>query len=522
MFGFFSNIFKKSTPPAVKDDGKYTVAMPSRQSVLNNTNKTPETTKPSIKPRISNLIDVIKDYDWTYSKNKISKINEIPYVEVREFKMAGNSYMSSLMTSALLFPDIVASTVDKNSAAGAFSNTLKESFADNKFAEFMKNVGNKTSDVLNKLETGAKKASNFVAEQMKAADKTAECWSSDDLRDKYAYLYIRKETGTVYKFPYFDNSFFSFSNSFEETYNSGNSILDKIASRMGEVTKNIQDVASMGIALTEPGMYVQRPKFYDFKSSGISVDVEFYLYNTLTEGSYSKNLELLTKLIIQNTPHRHNRILVDPPCIYELTVPGRGFYPYAYISELRIDHAGTKRMLKNGNGKDTIVPDAYQVKIKFESLVSEVNNFIIPEMGSAGIDVSKRYGVGDLINEANGANQNQTRVENFNPANPSSNQPKEQEQITAPANNGQSEQTNPTPNVPKSSAVFDQQAQTTQTPNTPQPYQSETQRRIAAAEALAAGRNPEPRYAANDSSPAAQRYHANQKKIEAATRLANQ
>ena len=113
-------------------------------------------------------------------------------------------------------------------------------------------------------------------------------------------------------------------------------------------------------------------------------------------------------------------------------------------------------------------------------------------------------------------------MENFNPANPSSNQPKEQEQITAPANNGQSEQTNPTPNVPKSSAVFDQQAQTTQTPNTPQPYQSETQRRIAAAEALAAGRNPEPRYAANDSSPAAQRYHANQKKIEAATRLANQ
>lgn len=507
MFGFLSNIFKKSTPPAVKDDGKYTVAMPSRQSVLNNTNKNSETTKPSIKPRISNLIDVIKDYDWTYSKNKIAKISEIPYVEVREFKMAGNSYMSSLMTSALLFPDIVASTVDKNSAAGAFTNTLKESFADNKFAEFMKNVGNKTSDVLNKLETGAKKASNFVTEQMKAVDKTAECWSSDDLRDKYAYLYIRKETGTVYKFPYFDNSFFSFSNSFEETYNSGNGILDKIASVMGDVTKEIQDVASMGIALTEPGMYVQRPKFYDFKSSGISVDVEFYLYNTLTEDSYRKNLELLTKLIIQNTPHRHNRILVDPPCIYELTVPGRGFYPYAYISELRIDHAGTKRMLKNSNGKDTIVPDAYQVKIKFESLVSEVNNFIIPEMGSAGIDVSKRYGVGDLINEAK---QNETRVK-LDPSNPQSNNaPKEPEQI------------NQTPNVPKTSAEFEQQIPTIQAPNITQPYQSETQRRIAAAEALAEGRNPEPRYAASDSSPAAQRYHTNMKKIEAAERLSNQ
>jgi len=508
MANFLSNLFKKSAPPVVKDDGKYAVSMPSRQSVVNKSNKSAEKTKPSIKPRKENRIDIVKDYDWTYSRNKIAKINEIPYVEVREFKMAGNSYMSSLMTSALLFPDIVASTVDKSSAAGAFTNTLKESFADNKFAEFMKNIGNKTSNVLNKLEEGAKKASNFVAEQMKAADKTADSWTSDDLRDKYAYLYIRKETGTVYKFPYFNNSFFNFGNSFEETYNSGNKILDKIAGGMGEVTENIQDVASMGIALTEPGMYVQRPKFYDFKGSGISVDIEFYLYNTLTMDSYKKNLEFLTKLIIQNTPHRHNRILVDPPCIYELTVPGRGFYPYAYIENLSIDHAGTKRILKNSNGKDAVIPDAYQVKIKFTSLVSEVNNFIIPEMGSAGIDVSKRYGVGELINEANqNENQNQTRVENFNPANPTNNLPKESDQNRS---------------VPKASAVNDQQAQKNETPNLEKPYQSETQRRIAAAQALSEGRNPEPRYASNDSSPAAQQYHANMKKIEAAKRLSNQ
>jgi hypothetical protein len=494
MANFLSNLFKKSSPPVVKDDGKYAVAMPSRQSVVNKSNKSAEKTKPSIKPRIENRIDVIKDYDWTYSRNKIAKISEIPYVEVREFKMAGNSYMSSLMTSALLFPDIVASTVDKSSAAGAFTNTLKESFADNKFAEFMKNIGNKTSDVLSGLEKGAKKASNFIAEQMKAVDKTADSWTSDDLRDKYAYLYIRKETGTLYKFPYFNNSFFNFGNSFEETYNSGNDILDNIASGMGDVTKEIQDVASMGIALTEPGMYVQRPKFYDFKGSGISVDIEFYLYNTLTMDSYKKNLELLTKLIIQNTPHRHNRILVDPPCIYELTVPGRGFYPYAYIENLSIEHAGTKRILKNSNGRDAVIPDAYQVKIKFTSLVSEVNNFIIPEMGSAGIDVSKRYGVGELINEANEntANENQTRVK-LDPSNTNSNVPKEPESNTK----------NPTPNIT-------------------QPYQSETQRRIAAAQALSEGRNPEPRYAANDTSPAAQQYHSNMKKIEAAKRLSNQ
>jgi hypothetical protein len=289
----------------------------------------------------------------------------------------------------------------------------------------MKNIGNKTSDVLSTLEKGAKKASNFVVEQMKAADNTAGHWISEDLIKNYSYLYIRKETGTLYKFPYFDNSFFQFSNSFEETYSKGNSIFDDLSKGVGGVTEEIQNYATLGLALTEPGMYVQRPKFYNFESSGITVDIEFYLYNTLTMDSYKKNLDLLTKLIIQNTPHRRNRILVEPACIYELTVPGRGFYPYAYISELRIDHAGTKRILKNANGRDAIIPDAYQVKITFTSLVSEVNNFIIPEMGSAGIDVSKKYDyvVTDLIKGfiENAANENQTRVK-LDPSNTKSNQ----------------------------------------------------------------------------------------------------
>jgi hypothetical protein len=84
--------------------------------------------------------------------------------------------------------------------------------------------------------------------------------------------------------------------------------------------------------------------------------------------------------------------LVDPPCIYELTVPGRIFYPYACIDEFTVKHVGTKRILKNKQGKDVSVPDAYQIEIKFKSLTMEVNNFIVPQMGSSGIDVSKRYG----------------------------------------------------------------------------------------------------------------------------------
>jgi hypothetical protein len=82
-------------------------------------------------------------------------------------------------------------------------------------------------------------------------------------------------------------------------------------------------------------------------------------------------------------------------------------------------------LIHDADRRDAIIPDAYQVKITFTSLVSEVNNFIIPEMGSAGIDVSKKYDyvVTDLIKGfiENAANENQTRVK-LDPSNTKSNQ----------------------------------------------------------------------------------------------------
>ena len=51
------------------------------------------------------------------------------------------------------------------------------------------------------------------------------------------------------------------------------------------------------------------------------------------------------------------------------------------------------------------------------------------------------------------------------------------------------------------------------------PKQTETQRRIAAAEKLSKGEEPAPRYKTSDQSPAAKKYRENMKKIEAAERL---
>ena len=387
---------------STKTETNYTQVQDLTQLSDTKVNSSNQNIKPATK-KTSNveIIDIIKDYDWTYSSKSLSKNQDIPYVHIKEFKMLGNSYMSSLMTSSLLFPDIAKSATDANSPAANFFQKIKDSYKDNKFGKFMSSVGNTGSDIVNKLEETANKASNWQKTQMEGIDKTSSEWGSgkQDLIDNYSYLYLRKSTNTEYRFPYFENDYINISNTFDDSYQNGNAIANALFDETMKWMGEAETIASSVVALSEPGMFVQRPKFYSFGGDGYDIKVNFYLFNTLNQDSYLKNVQLLTKLIIQNTPHRHNRLLVDPVCLYELTVPGRGFYPYTFISNLNVSHVGTKRMLPGPNGNQIIVPDAFKVELSFKSLTSEVNNFIIPEMGTAGIDVTQKYGLGNIIKD---------------------------------------------------------------------------------------------------------------------------
>lgn len=377
-----------STLSEQKENSNYQASQSTSQ-IVNNAGSTGQSgIKNFPKAQQKEAIDVIQDYDWTHSTNKILKTDEVPYIYVKEFKMAGNSYISSLMTSALLFPDLADSNVGAGAPFETFWGKIKGSFKDNKFAEF---ISSNAQDVTQKLSEKVTPYTNWIADQVKGIDQTAEAWNNKDLHDKYAYLYIRKPTGTSYYFPYFENDYVSIRNGFEDSYESKNPFTKALAN-LSDLASSTAEYANMAAA-TEPGTFIQRPKFYNFSNTGNSIKTSFYLFNTLNENSYVKNMNLINKLVIQNTPHRHNRILVDPPCIYELTVPGRGFYPYAFISNLSVEFIGTRRMITSDRGNKVIVPDAFKVTLEFTSLTMEVNNFIIPEMGDAGIDVSQRNGL---------------------------------------------------------------------------------------------------------------------------------
>ena len=147
------------------DSNNYKSSQSTTQGVSNGSNQTSTGIRSFPRETTSVAIDVIKDYDWTHSTNKIRKTDEVPYLYAKEFKMAGNSYISSLMTSALLFPDLADSNVGAEGPFNSFWEKIKGSFKDNKFAEF---ISSNASDVTQKLSEKVTPYINWVADQVKA------------------------------------------------------------------------------------------------------------------------------------------------------------------------------------------------------------------------------------------------------------------------------------------------------------------------------------------------------------------
>ena len=338
----------------------------------------------------TNSFDVMQDYDWTLSRNKTILRREIPFITMREFKIATSNALNSLFSTLASVPAMIEENQRNfNSAANAVGAAVKtvdgltggnlNKLVDTSIAQQGLGKVNELmgSEAVTKSIQQFKSISAKVSENLmgKGTDSDIE---NDDLRKLYAGLYTRKATGVTYTFPHFTKDWVNISNNFGDTY----SAMTGIEDLMTEVTKMMTTTT----ALVEPGVYVQRPKFYEFAASNQYpvADVTFTLYNTVTPDAYVKNKSLIQRLIMQNLPHRHSRVVIEPPCIYEVRIPGKAFYPFCYIDSLIVTHNGTKRIIAG-----EVVPDAYVVKFSIRSLTSEANNFYDVEMRSHGLNFDR-------------------------------------------------------------------------------------------------------------------------------------
>jgi hypothetical protein len=321
------------------------------------------------------ITDVVNDFDWTSSINKQQMVGKIPYIRLTEFKLTANNAVNGFAAGFMAWADVHRSSVAGASKLGGAINTVAQS---NFIGKAATGVGDAIGAAGAAVAPYLQKAENFV--KSKANDSFGH--EGQHLTDVFGMLYARAATGRIYTLPYYNKDYFHAGNEFNDS-------TENAPPLVGGFFDAIQAAGAIP-SLTEPGVYVQRPKFYQFASAPEpAVNISLTLYNTMTPMSYLKHTKFIQQLALNNLPRRITRSVVEPPCIYEVLIPGKAFYPYCFVSNLRVTNVGARRIINN-----EIVPDAFQIEIGLTSLTKNASNFYERQMQHHGIGNAASEGAG--------------------------------------------------------------------------------------------------------------------------------
>jgi hypothetical protein len=352
----------------------------------------------SISSNPEGLIDVINGFHWTSSQP--SSRQDVPEILLKEKRLRTNSLYAQLAYYGLALSDRggeVSGRLNNLLAGSKLGSGLLDGILNGlssiglgnvlgigeKFLGAASSFGNAiVNSGAIELLTG-KSGQDFV-NQMRIGGGSS---GASGTLSPYEGLYLTDDTKFQYKFPYFSDGAYLASNQF----NDDDTVINKgIGGKAKEIVSGIEQLAYGTAQLTgglmEPGVYIEKPKFYQFGASGDSITFSFPLINTgwAKIEDVQKNWQLIYMLIYQNRPNRKTRDLIDPPCLYEVVIPGVKYWPYSFISKLQVDFIGSRKAYNinipsNGSGTariQTIIPEAYNVSITVTSLVSETQNFL--------------------------------------------------------------------------------------------------------------------------------------------------
>jgi hypothetical protein len=304
----------------------------------------------------SGIIDVVNNFNW-YSgpKATTAALNKVP----RAFLTERRQELNSLLSGALYYLNVIG-----RSASDVTPNAVKSVLATiNEKVGVVKTATRSFRDFADKFASGGDKA---ILQRNNLLSLVG--------------IYYTQPTGFTYTLPYYNNMMdvgsswgSSEQGPFTGLINKGMEIVDE----MSRITN-----------ITQPGVYIEKPKYYNFEDNGKTISLNFPLFNTIRRGTtppHQMNYELLWLLSFQNKPYKTSFARTPPPKIYTVEIPGVCSLPYAYISNMSIDFRGTVRRLPvsipNAKGNITTatvpIPDAYVVNISFTSLLNDYANQMI-------------------------------------------------------------------------------------------------------------------------------------------------
>lgn len=307
-----------------------------------------------LKPGSNSVIDVINDFAWTASPTTKTKL-KIPYLYATELRQEQNS----LVTSALYYINSMANGSITTDAVDALTKMLGSG------------AGGSINEALNNFKSSINSLITSGADQSILSTYL----------QSYLGLYLTEPTGFKYAFPFFSGSPYDIKNQWQNS----SQIKSMYADQLVEQGMKVVDAAAATLNIMQPGTYIEKPRYYHYPTEGESISFSLPLINTIQKGSklpYQQNYELLWILAYQNKPYRTSFSRILPPKLYTVSIPGMKYFPYAYISNMKVDFLGTRRQLEVNTPigtATTSIPEAYMLNITFTSLLADTGNLMISE-----------------------------------------------------------------------------------------------------------------------------------------------
>ena len=344
------------------------------------------------------VVNVRDEYLWTHSKPRAGDEGreEVPFVKLTERKLKLNSYIAQMIYSAGAagqgVEDIVrglGNTVSDLGGGNAvesvkkvfnlFKSSIGSGYQTLGDAEITKSFVTATTELINKVQSAT-------------TDDDPNFLSSPYLQP-YKGLYITERTGWKFLLPFFSNSYQTTNNQWGAgTETTGGSF---IAGGLTELAQSAASLTRNVLGTLETGAYVENSQFYQYAQSGDSLTIRFPLINTgaATYEDVVRNWQFIFLLIYNNKPERVNKNLIEPPPLYELDIPGVRYMPFTFMSNINVEYKGARRTMrmrvpgilhdsnnisnKFTNEFETIIPEAYDITITLQGLVTDSKNFMV-------------------------------------------------------------------------------------------------------------------------------------------------
>lgn len=372
---------------------------------------------PSLVPSGNGVVDVLGTFPWTNTNGDARQ--DVPGIVLKEYNVTRSSLFQQARYLLSATPDVVGALETVTKEIGTRNSLIVGGLAGLAAAGPGKRIAGAGTGLLAAAAVSSGLAKD-LSNGLTAAAGDLLLQPNTKLKpylQPYDGLYATKPTGFQYVLPYFNEVWKENLEEWDalngQTYNKFDSALKDMGEFYNE--GGLGGFTGAGALRSFfPAAYIESPKNFRFADgSAERVSVRFTLYNTTTFADVVRNWQFCFLMMYQNRPNRASRVLVDVPSIYEIAVPGIFYYPFAFISAIRIGQLGGTRQMaipimttnsgdfvphtvQTPNGPkqvqtrplggttenvsiadlNTIIPDAYDVEIQFTPLVTETKNLL--------------------------------------------------------------------------------------------------------------------------------------------------